>query len=108
MNISAAKLKKSSTKIGKILKVLTNTTRLMILCFMLEQARSVGELAALLNIRSSTASQHLSILRKMDLVATQRVGQTVWYSLKNDEIVAILQTLYGLYCKPATTPKKGR
>ena len=51
-----------------LLKALANRHRLMIVCQLIEKERSVGELADLLNIRDSTVSQHLALLRKDGLV----------------------------------------
>jgi DNA-binding transcriptional ArsR family regulator len=62
-----------------LLKAMANRHRLIIICQLVEQSRSVGELAELLNIRVSTASQHLALLRKDGLVTSRGDGQTIWY-----------------------------
>lgn len=66
-----------------MLKALANRHRLIIVCQLIEKMRSVGEPAALLEIRDSTVSQHLALLRKDGLVAAQRDGQTIWYSIRS-------------------------
>ncbi|EKM27420.1 transcriptional activator HlyU [Vibrio harveyi] len=50
----------------------------------------------------SALSQHLAWLRRDELVATRKEAQTVYYTLKSDEVKALIQTLHGLYCAEAT------
>lgn len=84
-----------------VLKALANRNRLMILCQLIENERSVGELTGFLGLRDSTVSQHLALLRKDRLVATRRDGQTIWYSLASVPVRRIVETLYDVYCGPA-------
>lgn len=83
-----------------LLKSLANRHRLLVVCQLLEGERSVGELAERLGIRDSTVSQHLALMRKDGLVTTRRDAQTIWYSIASREARAVIETLYGLYCKP--------
>jgi ArsR family transcriptional regulator, virulence genes transcriptional regulator len=93
-----------------LLKALANRHRLIIICQLIEKERSVGELAALLNIRDSTVSQHLALLRKDRLVAARRDGQTIWYSIGSAQARELVRTLYRVYCAPtaAYIPKGQR
>ena len=88
-----------------LLKALSNRHRLMIVCQLVERARSVGELAVALGIRDSTVSQHLALLRKDGLVAPRRDGQTIWYSISSVPARAVLEALYGVYCGAKPQPK---
>ena len=85
---------------SNLLKALANRHRLIIICQLSEKARSVGELAALLNIRDSTVSQHLAILRKDGLVTARRDGQTIWYSIASAPARELVRTLNRVYCAP--------
>jgi len=84
-----------------LLKSLANPHRLMILCQLIDGERSVGELAAFLELRSSTVSQHLALLRREGLVAARRDGQTIWYDIASTPAKKILEALFLLYCAPA-------
>lgn len=84
-----------------LLKALANRHRLMVVCQLIEKERSVSELAELLNIRVSTVSQHLALLRKDGLVKARRDGQTIWYSVGSDPASELVSTLYRVYCSPA-------
>ncbi len=41
-------------------------------------------------------SQHLSLLRRDDLV------QTIWYSIASPPARRVLETLFEIFCKPAS------
>ncbi len=88
----------SASKACAILKTLANEDRLLILCQLSQGARNVGELEALLDIRQPTLSQQLTVLREEGLVATERQGKYIYYSLASQEAVRIMQTLFELYC----------
>jgi DNA-binding transcriptional ArsR family regulator len=81
-----------------LLKAMANRHRLIIICQLVEQERSVGELAGLLHIRDTTVSQHLALLRKDGLVTARRDGQTIWYSIGSPQARELARALYRLYC----------
>jgi len=83
-----------------LLKSMANETRLMILCQLLNGEKSVGEMHENIPLSQSALSQHLAVLRRERLVSTSRVAQSVFYSLASEEVRAIIETLYQLYCAP--------
>ena len=85
-----------------LLKALANRHRLIIICQLIDKERSVGELAELLSTRDSTVSQHLALLRKDGLVTARRDGQTIWYAIGSPQARELVQTLYRVYCGPAS------
>lgn len=103
MKLKLALMASAADRAGELLKALANRHRLLILCQLIEGERSVGELAEFLCIRDSSVSQHLALLRKDDLVAARRDGQTIWYSIASTEARAVLTALYGIYCEPPVT-----
>lgn len=88
----------SASQACGMLKTLANEDRLLILCQLINGARTVGELESLLGIRQPTLSQQLTVLRQEGLVSTERKGKYIIYSLASNEAVQIMQTLYRLYC----------
>jgi DNA-binding transcriptional ArsR family regulator len=101
MKIEIAGMLAAADEATDLLKALANRHRLIILCQLIEQERSVGELAALLEIRDSNVSQHLALLRKDGLVTARRDGQTIWYSIASPQAREVVRTLYRIYCAPA-------
>jgi ArsR family transcriptional regulator, virulence genes transcriptional regulator len=102
MKIKAAKLLAAADQASDLLKALANRHRLVIVCQLIEKERSVGELAGLLNLRDSTVSQHLAVLRRDGLVSARRDGQTIWYSIGSAPARDLIETLYRSYCAPSS------
>ncbi|WP_417489732.1 ArsR/SmtB family transcription factor [Maricaulis sp.] len=87
--------------VADVMKTLAHPKRLLALCALVDQERSVGELAAALGVRDQAMSQQLAILRAKGLVATRRENQTIYYRLASAEIRTIMESLYKTYCPPA-------
>ncbi|MBI5264252.1 MAG: helix-turn-helix transcriptional regulator [Bradyrhizobium sp.] len=99
-------MERAADEASDLLKALSNRHRLLIICQLIEGERSVGELAEFLNLRDSTVSQHLALLRKEDLVSARRDAQTIYYSIASDPAREILKTLYQAYCAPKSQRTK--
>jgi DNA-binding transcriptional ArsR family regulator len=108
MKVTAKTMERAAGQASELLKSLANPHRLMIVCQLIEEDRSVGELAAFLGIRDSSVSQHLALLRRDGLVTTRRDGQTIWYSISSAPARAVVETLYRTYCAPTSTCKPTR
>lgn len=83
---------------AKILKVLSNERRLMIVCILHKGEQSVGALEEIVGLSQSALSQHLARLRRDGIVKTRRDAQTIYYSLKSEETDRILACLHDIYC----------
>lgn len=101
MNMNIKQMETAADGASDLLKALANRHRLMIACQLISGERAVGDLAAALGVRDSTVSQHLALLRRDGLVATRRDGQTIYYSLANPAVQAIIEILYRHFCAPA-------
>ena len=94
-------MKQSASRASNLMKALSSETRLLLLCRMSEGEASVNELAEMLDMRPSSVSQQLALLRKDGLAKTRRNGQTIFYSLDGEEAKQVISVLYELYCKAA-------
>jgi DNA-binding transcriptional ArsR family regulator len=83
---------------ARLLKALGNEQRLHILCNLLDGPLSVGELNQRLDLSQSALSQHLALLREMELVETRREAQTIYYSLPDGPVVRVMALLQDIYC----------
>ena len=90
---------------ARLLKVMSNERRLMVLCHLIDGERSAGELERLVGLRQSALSQHLAKLRGQGLVRTRRDGQSIYYALASNGPREVIELLHRLYCGPA--PRKG-
>ncbi len=94
------KMRRAASGAGQLLKALSNERRLLVLCQLAEGEKSVGELAALLDIQQASLSQQLALLRKDGLVRTRREAQTIYYALNGDAARRVIAVLYDIYCDP--------
>lgn len=87
-----------ATDASRLLKVLANEKRLMLLCLLVERECSVSELNAQVDLSQSALSQHLAVLREDGLVTTRREAQTIYYALAPGPAERIIATLHDIYC----------
>lgn len=85
----------------RLMKVLSNPDRLLILCQLSQGEHRVGELEELLGIVQPTLSQQLTVLREEALVSTRRDGKNIYYLLDSPQALAVMQVLYAQFCGPA-------
>jgi len=94
----AADMQAHATEAARLLKALSNEKRLLILCLLVEQEYSVGELNTRVDLSQSALSQHLAVLREEGLVHTRREAQTIHYSLAPGPARQVIATLHDIYC----------
>jgi ArsR family transcriptional regulator, virulence genes transcriptional regulator len=100
-----AELQDNARRAACLLKAMSNASRLVILCQLAEGERSVGELERAVGLSQSGISQHLAVLRRENVVKNRRERQTVYYSLASDEVVALMATLYTVFCASAKSER---
>ena len=94
-----AELQKNAVHVTALLKAIANPARLVILCELVEGECSVGALERAVGLSQSAISQHLAVLRRGDVVASRRDGQTVFYSLASADVVTLMGTLHDVFCR---------
>lgn len=100
MKMNIEKMEVSADMASDLLKALANKHRLMLVCQLIDGERPVGELARALELRDSTVSQHLALLRKDGIVRARRDGQSIYYSIGSPAAHAVLEVLYEHFCAP--------
>jgi DNA-binding transcriptional ArsR family regulator len=93
-------MKEKAKQIAELLKVLANENRLMILCTLMEQSMTVGEIAKHIpnDITQSALSQHLSMLKAHGILDFQKTGQNITYSIADHRVEQIIKVLKKHYC----------
>lgn len=99
-------LKQAADKAARLLKVLANPDRLLLLCQLAQSEYCVSELEILTGIRQPTLSQQLTILREEALVNVRREGKQIFYSIASKEAMAVMQVLYEQFCKDRQRSRK--
>lgn len=76
--------------LSELYKVFGDSTRIKILYVLFEAEMCVCDIAQLLNMSQSAISHQLRVLKQSRLVKYRREGKTVFYSLADDHVRAIL------------------
>lgn len=77
------------------LKALANEQRLRIVGLLMERQRSVQELATLLELKEPTVCHHLAVLNKVALLDMTADGNTHWYKVRDNRILALSRSIFG-------------
>lgn len=83
----------------EILKSIAHPIRLKILCFLLDGEKNVGEIEQQFGSTISNISQHLTVLRKADIILRRKDANFMYYSLKDQNIVSLMETMKRLFCQ---------
>ncbi|MEE9319675.1 MAG: metalloregulator ArsR/SmtB family transcription factor [Granulosicoccus sp.] len=99
LNKQIQELTPNISSAAQLMEMLSNPVRLRILCQLLSEEQSVLALARLVGLSQPAMSHHLKKLRIAGLVGTRREAQTIYYSLKGNEVSTIMTVLHQLYCQ---------
>lgn len=76
-----------------VCQAVSDPKRIYIMYALAERPRNVSTLAEELKMPQPTVSRHLRVLRQAALVDTERDGTSVIYSLLDDRIIEIVNTM---------------
>ncbi len=78
---------------AEICHCMADPKRISILYALGEGRKNVGELADALGVNRATVSRHLKVLRERSMVATERDGVSIYYSLADHRVIEALDLL---------------
>jgi len=78
---------------SEIFQGLANPTRIAMVELLREGELSAGQLIVKLGIEQANASQHLAVLRAKQIVISRRVGNQVYYSIRDQALIEVLDIL---------------
>jgi len=93
-----ADLRGAASEASRLMKVLSNPDRLLLLCELALGEKRVGELEQLVGIMQPTLSQQLGVLRDEGLVSTRRDGKHIFYRIDSPQTLAVMKVLYEQFC----------
>ncbi|MGG7537617.1 MULTISPECIES: sulfite-sensing transcriptional repressor BigR [Rhizobium] len=96
--LSPAELSLRAGEVANLLKTLSHPARLMVVCTLVEDEYSVGELEEKVDVHQPHLSQHLTVLRGSGIVETRRVGKQIFYRLTEEKAAQLVAALYDIFC----------
>lgn len=92
-------MEQKSKQIAELLKVLANEYRLLILCELIKEPKTVSGLGEKIqNITQSALSQHLMLLKAHGILDNSKAGQSVTYFIADNRVEEIISLLKKHYC----------
>ena len=77
--------------VAELFKVFGDSTRMKIICALLEDELCVCDIACITNSTSSAISHQLRVLKQAKLVKYRKEGKVVYYSLDDDHVKQIFE-----------------
>ena len=78
---------------SEIFQGLAHPTRIAIVELLRDGELSAGKLIEKLGIEQANASQHLAVLRAKQIVVNRKVGNQVYYSIRDHALIEVLEIL---------------
>ena len=91
-------MENNAEKAASFLKSIANKNRILILCHLISDEWTAGELGVSIGVKPANLSQHLTWLKQEGLVKTRREGTIIHYSLSDKDIRPLISILFDMFC----------
>ncbi len=92
-------MEEQARKIAELLKLLANEHRLLILCALMKEPLTVGQIHTHTpGISGPALSQHLSQLKAAGILDSEKQGMNVRYWIRDERILPLMEALRQQYC----------
>jgi ArsR family transcriptional regulator len=86
-------------KIAGLLKTMAHPIRLKILCLLLDEEMTVGEIRDQVKTTNANVSQHLTILRNKDIISFRKEANFIYNMISDGRMYELISTMKKLFCK---------
>jgi ArsR family transcriptional regulator len=84
--------------VTELLKSIAHPIRMKIICFLMDGEKNVGEIEQQFGSTISNISQHLTVLRKADIIERRKEANFMFYYLKGNNVQKLMETLKTNFC----------
>lgn len=97
---SESGIEEKAREVAALFHALANEKRLLVLCALADGPLEVHEIAeSMPEMSKSGLSQHLAALRQAGLVMSEKHGLYVTYSVADDKVLRLLETVKREFCE---------
>ena len=97
-NISSVQMKNKCDDVAALLKAIAHPQRLMLLCYLADGEKAVGELEKLCGGSQSAISQFLKRMKLEDMLTSEKRGLFVYYKIHDPKVKKLVFSLYKIFC----------
>jgi len=90
---------KNCEMVTSVMKMLSHSGRLRLLCYLTTGPKKVGEIQDYCNLSQPHVSQFLSKMQLQGIVKSHKDGNFVLYSLEDKKIIKLIKFLQNNYCQ---------
>jgi len=98
MNDKLTLIHSKAEEVSELLKLMAHKDRMVVLCLLSQGEMGVSELREHTQLSQSAFSQHLSVLRKNEIVKIRKESQQVFYSLADERVNVLLIAMQQAFC----------
>jgi DNA-binding transcriptional ArsR family regulator len=84
---------------AEIFQGLAHPTRIAIVELLRDGELAAGAIIQRLGLEQANASQHFSVLRTKGIVSSRRAGNQVFYSIRDQSLIQVLDLLRQYFCR---------
>lgn len=93
----ATKMKRNCESVAAILKTIAHPQRLMLLCYLEDGEKTVGELEKLCGGSQSAISQFLKLMKLEGMVTSEKRGLFVYYRIHDQKVTKLMTSLHSIF-----------
>lgn len=91
--------RKKILEVSELMKVISNSIRLEILCYLEKGEMSVNEIKEKIQgISQPAISQHLNLLKMNKILTTEKRGQHVYYRISDLRVISLMNSIRQIFC----------
>lgn len=91
-------MKSKCTDVASIMKAIAHPQRIMLMCYLCESEKNVGEIQSLCDISQSQLSQFLNRMQREKLLKVRKEGHFSYYSIADKNVVKLIQSMQKIFC----------
>lgn len=85
-------------KVAGLLKTMAHPIRLKILCLLLDEEMTVGEIRDHVKTTNANVSQHLTILRNKNIISFRKEANFIYNMISDGRMHELISTMKKLFC----------
>ncbi len=84
--------------VAALLKTMSHPIRMRILCLLQDNELTVGDLRSEVKTSNANVSQHLTILRNKQIIASRKEANFIYNRIADERILELISTMKNLFC----------